>query len=119
MAAESLSTLPDYVSSRRAGPVFRSERARQQRHSMSSSALWGKEFTVRYTVDGQVVLLRAPEGPLAAYIELFAGALRMQGYALESIHRQVLIAVGFSRWLKRQEVAPRSITAEHPLRYLR
>jgi integrase/recombinase XerD len=74
---------------------------------------------VRYTVDGQVVLLRAPEGPLAAYIEPFAGSLRMQGYALESIHRQVLIAVGFSGWLKRQEVAPRSITSEHPSRYLR
>jgi hypothetical protein len=27
--------------------------------------------------------------------------------------------VGFSRWLKRQEVALRSITSEHPSRYLR
>ena len=74
---------------------------------------------MRYIVDGQVVLLRAPEGPLAAYVKPFAESLRKQGYAADSIHRQVLIAVGFSRWLKRQEVALRSITSEHPSRYLR
>jgi integrase/recombinase XerD len=74
---------------------------------------------VKYVVDGQVVLSRAPEGPLAAYIKRFAASLSEQGYASDSIHRQVLIAVGFSRWLKRQEVAPRSITSEHSSRYLR
>ena len=74
---------------------------------------------MRYIVDGQVVLLRAPEGPLAAYIKRFAASLREQGYASDSIHRQVLVAVGFSQWLKRQEVALRSITSEHPSRYLR
>lgn len=74
---------------------------------------------MRYIVDAQVVLLRAPEGPLAAYIKRFAASLSEQGYASDSIHRQVLIAVGFSQWLKRQEVALRSITSEHPSRYLR
>ena len=74
---------------------------------------------MRYIVDGQVVLLRAPEGPLAAYIKRFAASLSEQGYASDSIHRQVLVAVGFSQWLKRQEVALRSITSEHPSRYLR
>ena len=74
---------------------------------------------MRYIVDGQVVLLRAPEGPLAAYVKRFAESLSEQGYAADSIHRQVLIAVGFSRWLKHQEVALRSITSEHPSRYLR
>lgn len=74
---------------------------------------------MRYIVDGQVVLLRAPEGPLAAYIKRFAASLSEQGYASDSIHRQVLIAVGFSQWLKRQEVALRGITSEHPSRYLR
>jgi hypothetical protein len=74
---------------------------------------------MRYNVDGQVVLLRAPEGPLAAYIKQFAASLSDQGYATDSIHRQVLIAVGFSQWLKRQDVALRSITPEHPSRYLR
>ena len=74
---------------------------------------------MRYIVDDQVVLLRAPEGPLAAYIKRFAASLSEQGYASDSIHRQVLIAVGFSQWLKRQEVALRGITSEHPSRYLR
>ena len=74
---------------------------------------------MRYTVDGQVVLLRAPEGPLAAYIKPFAGALRKQGYALETLHRQVMLSACFSRWLKHKGVALRSITSEHPPRYLR
>jgi integrase/recombinase XerD len=74
---------------------------------------------MRYIVDGQVVLLRAPEGPLASYIERFAASLREQGYAADSIHRQVLVAVGFSQWLKRQEIVLPSITSEHPTRYLR
>ena len=74
---------------------------------------------MKYIIDGQVVLLRAPEGPLAAYIKRFAASLSEQGYASDSIHRQVLIAVGFSQWLKREEVALRSITSEHPPRYLR
>ena len=74
---------------------------------------------MKYIIDGQVVLSRAPEGPLAAYIKPFAGSLRKQGYALESIHRQVLIAACFSRWLKHQGVALRGITSNHPPRYLR
>jgi site-specific recombinase XerD len=74
---------------------------------------------MRYIVDGQVVLLRAPEGPLAAYIKRFAASLSEQGYASDSIHRQVLIAVDFSQWLERQEVGLRSVTSEHPSRYLR
>ena len=74
---------------------------------------------MRYTVDGQVVLLRTPEGPLAAYIESFAGVLRKQGYALDTIHRQVLLATCFSRWLKQQGVALRSVADDHLPRYLR
>jgi site-specific recombinase XerD len=74
---------------------------------------------VEYIVDGQVVLLRAPDGPLAPYIKRFAASLREQGYAADSIHRQVLIAVGFSQWLKRQEIVLPGITSEHPARYLR
>ena len=70
-------------------------------------------------IDSRVVLLRPPEGPLAAHIKLFAGSLNEQGYALGSIHRQVLIAACFSQWLKRRGVALRSITSDHPPRYLR
>jgi hypothetical protein len=74
---------------------------------------------VKCIIDSRVVLLRPPEGPLAAYIKRFAGSLSGQGYALDSIHRQVLIAACFRRWLKLQGVALRSITSEHPPRYLR
>ena len=70
-------------------------------------------------IDGKVVLLRAPEGPLAAYIKPFAGSLHKQGYAQETIHRQVLITACFSRWLKHQGVALRSIASDHLPRYLR
>jgi integrase/recombinase XerD len=79
----------------------------------------GKEFTVKSIIDSRVVLLRPPEGPLAAYIERFAGSLSEQGYAVDSIHRQVLIAVCFSQWLKLQGVALRGVTSAHPPRYLR
>ena len=46
-------------------------------------------------------------------------SLSEQGYSLYSIHRQVLLAACFSRWLKQQGVALRSITSDHPRRYLR
>jgi integrase/recombinase XerD len=65
------------------------------------------------------ILSRAPEGPLATHIGPFAGSLREQGYSLGSIHRQVLLAACFSRWLKQQGVAKRSLTSDHPPRYLR
>jgi site-specific recombinase XerD len=60
-----------------------------------------------------------PEGPLAAYIGPFAESLREQGYAVVSIHKQVLLAACFSRWLKQRRVSLRSITSDHPMRYLR
>ena len=60
-----------------------------------------------------------PEGPLAAHIGPFAESLREQGYAVVSIHKQVLLAACFSRWLKQRRVSLRSITSDHPTRYLR
>ena len=55
-------------------------------------------------IDCQVVLSRAPEGPLASHIGPFARSLSKQGYSLYSIHRQVRLAACFSRWLKQQGV---------------
>ena len=69
-------------------------------------------MTVKYFIDKRIVLSRAPEGPLAPHIGPFAESLREQGYALASIHRQVLLAACFSRWLKQQGVA----LAQHHLR---
>jgi hypothetical protein len=41
---------------------------------------------VKCSIDRQVVLLRAPEGRLAAYIGPFAGSLREQGYSGSTGH---------------------------------
>jgi integrase/recombinase XerD len=70
-------------------------------------------------INNQVVLSRAPEGPIAAYLGPFAESVSAQGYALDSIHRQVLIAACFSRWLRQEGVGLRSITSDHSARYLR
>ena len=74
---------------------------------------------MKYIITKQVVLSRPPEGPIAVYLGSFAEAVNAQGYALDSIHRQVLIASCFSRWLGRQEVGLHSITSDHSARYLR
>ena len=65
-------------------------------------------------VNNQVVLSRPPEGPVAAQIGSFAESVSEQGYSLVSIHRQVLLAAGFSRWLKGKGVGLRSIRERHP-----
>jgi len=70
-------------------------------------------------IDRQVVLARVPEGPLAAHISLFAESVREQGYAKSSIHRKVLLAACFSRWLKQRKARLRGITSDHAARYLR
>ena len=74
---------------------------------------------MKYFIGKRIVLARTPEGPLAPHIGLFAESLREQGYALASIHRHVLLAAGFSRWLQQRGVSLRSITSDHPPRYLR
>jgi integrase/recombinase XerD len=74
---------------------------------------------MKYIIDDNIVLSRAPEGPLATHIGSFASSLKEQGYGLQSIHRQVLLAVCFSRWLSQKGVALRSITSDLPALYLR
>ena len=51
-------------------------------------------------INDQIVLLRAPEGPLVVYLDRFASATSKKGYAVRSVHRQVFLAADFSRWLK-------------------
>ncbi len=72
-----------------------------------------------YVINDHLVLSRVPEGPLAAYLGPFAESLSREGYAERYIHRQVMLAACFSRWLKQREVPPHRITSEHPARYLR
>ena len=74
---------------------------------------------MKCVIDSHVVLSQPPQGPLAVHIEAFAKSLREQGYARYSIHRQVLLAAGFSRWLGQQGVTVRLVTIEHTQRYLR
>ena len=54
-------------------------------------------------INNQVVLSRAPQGPLASHIGPFARSLSEQGYTLYSIHRQVLLAACFSDGLDSRE----------------
>lgn len=72
----------------------------------------------KWRVNNQIVLSQAPEGPLAVHIEPYAGSLLEQGYTRGAIHRHVLLAACFSRWLKQQGIALRSVTSDYPPRYL-
>ena len=74
---------------------------------------------MKCVINDQIVLSRAPEGPLSVYLRAFVDFLSAQGYALNSIHRQVHLAACFSRWLKREGVALHHISADHAKQYLR
>ncbi len=74
---------------------------------------------MKFVINNQVVLSRAPEGPLAAHIGAFAAFISAQGYALYSVHRQVHLAACFSRWLKQKGIERHRITSDHPRQYLR
>jgi len=58
-------------------------------------------------------LAREPEGPLAAYLDQFAGLLDAQGFEGYGICRQVRAAARFSLWLQLREVAAEAVTDEH------
>jgi integrase/recombinase XerD len=74
---------------------------------------------VRYNINKQVVLSRAPDGPLVAHIGPFAQSQSAQGYARHSIHQQVRVAARFSHWLKQQEIPLRHVSSDHLSQYLR
>jgi len=74
---------------------------------------------MKYIIDDKIVLSRAPEGPFAAYLIPFASSLKEQGYSLQSVHKQVLLAACFSQWLRQKNIPLRSITSDLPARYLR
>jgi site-specific recombinase XerD len=74
---------------------------------------------MKCVITDQLVLSRAPEGPLSAYVGPFAEFLSAQGYALKSIHRQVHLTACFSQWLQRQGVALPHLTTDHATQYLR
>lgn len=73
---------------------------------------------MKYIVNGEVVLSRAPEGPIAPHLGAFAASQSARGYAPYSLYRRVLVASNFSRWLGQQGVALRNIAVDHQSRYL-
>ena len=74
---------------------------------------------MKYIVNDQVVLSQPLEGPLKTHIASFAQWAGEQGYALSYVHRKVLIAACFSRWLGQKRVKLRNVSSEHAVRYLR
>jgi len=74
---------------------------------------------VKYFINDQVVLMRPPQGPLAASICPFAGWISEQGYAQDSLRQRIRIAVGFSQWLGRRALRPPNIDSQHWADYLR
>jgi integrase/recombinase XerD len=74
---------------------------------------------VKCIITDQVVLSRAPDGPLAAHIGPFAQSRTAQGYARSSTHRQVLLAAGLSHWLQQMGVCLAQVNSDHPSQYLR
>jgi integrase/recombinase XerD len=73
---------------------------------------------VKYVINDHLVLSREPEGPLAPYLCPFADSLSRQGYIQRYIHRQVMLAACFSRWIKQADVPLQRITSEHSARFL-
>ena len=63
-------------------------------------------------------LSRAPADPLAPYINCFIGLLQNQGYAQNSAHLKVRLAVDFSHWLKQKGISLHEITTAHITYYL-
>ena len=74
---------------------------------------------MKYVINDQLVLSQVPEGPFAGYLGQFAQSLNQQGYTPRYVHRQVMLAACFSRWLKQTEVPRHCIISAHPARYLR
>ncbi|MBW8832009.1 MAG: tyrosine-type recombinase/integrase [Burkholderiales bacterium] len=74
---------------------------------------------MKFVINSQVVLSRAPEGPIAPYLGMFADSLDAMGYSLQWLHRQVMLGSCFSQWLKQKGVVLQDITSDHVRRYLR
>lgn len=73
---------------------------------------------MKYVVNDQMVLMRPPQGPLAAFIRPFSSWVTEQGYQPDSLRQRVRIAVDFSRWLG-ERALPQTVHAQHCARYLR
>ena len=73
---------------------------------------------MRYVVNEQIVLMRPPQGPAAAFIRPFASWVSEQGYAFAPLRQRVRIAAGFSRWLAENALCLRAIGSRQCAQYL-
>jgi site-specific recombinase XerD len=73
---------------------------------------------MRYIIAERVVLMRPPQGPVAAYIRPFADRITGQGYALSSLRERIRLASGFSHWLASNSVRASAICSRHCAQYL-
>lgn len=73
---------------------------------------------MKYFINDDLVLSRPPEGPVASYIVPFAEWLGDRGYGLVSMRNQVLMAAGFSTWLRQKEIELSDVSEEYAERYL-
>ncbi len=74
---------------------------------------------MRYVVNDRLVLMRPPEGPLAAFIRPFSEWIVDQGYQPDSLRQRIRIAADFSRWLVGRAAQASEVQAQHWARYLR
>lgn len=81
--------------------------------------LKGKESTVKCIINDHVVLSQPLEGPLATPIASFAQWGSEQGYSYYALHRKILLASDFSRWLGQQGLLAQDVSDAHPGQYLR
>jgi integrase/recombinase XerD len=65
---------------------------------------------MKYFIDEDFALSRPPEGPVASYVIPFAQWLVDRGYGLVSTRKQVLMAAGFSEWLRKKGIELSDIT---------
>ena len=63
-------------------------------------------------------LAQEPEGPLAVYLDQFAGLLDGQGFERRGLGQQIRAAARFSRWLQSHQVAADMVIGEHAQRFL-
>lgn len=74
---------------------------------------------MKYVINDKVVLMRSPQGPLAAFIRPFSGWVSEQGYQSDSLLQRVRIAADFSRWLGDRALQPRQVQVRRCDQYLR
>ncbi len=73
---------------------------------------------MKYFINDDLALSRPPEGPVTRYIVSFADWLVDRGYGLVSLRNKVLMAAGFSTWLRQKGIELSDVSEEHAERYL-